>query len=186
MIVGPGGGKELSMQARLFNDWLKEGGNILAIGLDDGETNAFLPKKISMKRAEHIAAFFKSSGKDSVFAGIGPADIHNRDPRVLPLMSEGDSLPGNGVLASAEKTNAVFCQLVPWQFDYTKQNTKRTYRRTSFLLSRLLANIGVRGSTPLLQRFYTPVITNWEKRWLNGLYLDFPEEWDDPYRFFRW
>ena len=25
-----------------------------------------------------------------------------------------------------------------------------------------------------------------EKRWLNGLYQDQPEEWDDPYRFFRW
>jgi hypothetical protein len=25
-----------------------------------------------------------------------------------------------------------------------------------------------------------------EKRWLTGLYLEQPEEWDDPYRFFRW
>ena len=25
-----------------------------------------------------------------------------------------------------------------------------------------------------------------EKGWLEGLYLDRPEEWDDPYRFFRW
>ena len=25
-----------------------------------------------------------------------------------------------------------------------------------------------------------------EKRGLDGLYLDQPEEWDDPYRFFRW
>ena len=25
-----------------------------------------------------------------------------------------------------------------------------------------------------------------DKRWLGGLYLDVPEEWDDPYRFFRW
>jgi hypothetical protein len=23
-------------------------------------------------------------------------------------------------------------------------------------------------------------------RWLHGLYLDVTEEWDDPYRFFRW
>ena len=23
-------------------------------------------------------------------------------------------------------------------------------------------------------------------RWLHGFYLDEPEEWDDPYRFFRW
>ena len=25
-----------------------------------------------------------------------------------------------------------------------------------------------------------------ECRWLNGFYLDQPEEWDDPYRFFGW
>jgi hypothetical protein len=25
-----------------------------------------------------------------------------------------------------------------------------------------------------------------ERGWLDGLYLDVPEEWDDPYRFFRW
>ena len=24
------------------------------------------------------------------------------------------------------------------------------------------------------------------ERWLSGLYLDVPEVWDDPYRFFRW
>ena len=28
--------------------------------------------------------------------------------------------------------------------------------------------------------------SNPDKRWLNGLYLDQPEEMDDPYRFFRW
>ena len=25
-----------------------------------------------------------------------------------------------------------------------------------------------------------------ESRWLDGFYLDTPEEWDDPYRHFRW
>lgn len=25
-----------------------------------------------------------------------------------------------------------------------------------------------------------------EKRWLSAFYLDQPEEWDDPYRFFNW
>lgn len=186
LIVGPGGGKELSKQARSINEWLMKGGHILAIGLDEGEANVFLPKKISMKSAEHISTFFESAGIDSVFAGIGPADTHNRDPRILPLASGGASLLGNGVLARAEETNAVFCQLVPWDFDYRKQNTKRTYRRTSFLVSRLLANINIQGSTPLLERFSRQLTITGEKRWLKGLYLDVPEEWDDPYRFFRW
>jgi hypothetical protein len=51
----------------------------------------------------------------------------------------------------------------------------------------LLANMGVDGRTPILARFGTPVdAAKPEKRWLKGLYLDQPEEMDDPYRFFRW
>ena len=39
----------------------------------------------------------------------------------------------------------------------------------------------------MLARFSSPVdAAKAEKRWLDGLYLDQPEEWDDPYRFFRW
>ena len=168
LIVGPGGGKKLAGRAVAISDWLKAGGNLLAIGLDEAEANAFLPVKVHIKKGEHISAFFETPGKDSLFAGIGPADVHNRDPRDLALLSGGVSIIGNGVLARAENANVVFCQLVPWQFDYQKQNTKRTYRRTSFLVSRLLANMGVSGSTPLLQRFRNPVVAKWEKRWLDG------------------
>ncbi len=53
----------------------------------------------------------------------------------------------------------VFCPLVPWQFDPKKQmNLKRSSRCSSCLVTRLL----------------------------EGLSFDAPEEWDDPYRFFRW
>ena len=95
---------------------------------------------------------------------------------------------GNGILAKAENTNVVFCQLVPWHFEHHKQmNLKRTFRRASCLVIRLAGNMGVSGTTPLLARFRRPVEPPMaEKRWLEGLYLDVPEEWDDPYRFFRW
>jgi hypothetical protein len=47
--------------------------------------------------------------------------------------------------------------------------------------------MGAAGSTPVLARFRSPVeASRSERRWLDGLYLDVPEEWDDPYRFFRW
>lgn len=74
----------------------------------------------------------------------------------------------------------------PWSLSYHEQyNVRRTYRRAPFLLTRLLANLGVAGQTPLLERFRSPVGAA-ERRWLDGFYLDQPEEWDDPYRFFRW
>jgi len=45
----------------------------------------------------------------------------------------------------------------------------------------------VTAPTPLLNRFHDPIgnLTT-DDRCLSGLYVDQPEEWDDPYRFFRW
>ena len=66
-------------------------------------------------------------------------------------------------------------------------NLRRTFRSTSRLVTRLAANMGVAEATPVLARFGRPVEAGKaERRWLEGLYLDVPEEWDDPYRFFRW
>jgi hypothetical protein len=120
--------------------------------------------------------------------GIGPADVHNRDPRELSLVAGGAVILGNGILAYADSANIVSCQVIPWQFDAKQpMNLKQTFRRVSCLVTRLAANMGVSGPTPLLTRFISPVVASKaEQRWLEGFYLDVPEEWDDPYRFFRW
>ena len=188
LVVGPGGGRKLTARAAAVADWLRGGGTLLAIGLDEQDTRALLPFQLTVQRGEHIAAYFEPPGRNSLLAGVGPADVHNRDPRQLPLVSAGATTFGDGVLARAENLNVVFCQLAPWEFDHKKQsNLKRTHRRASFLVARLLANLGVAGSTPILARFGNPVeAAQPERRWLDGLYLDEPEEWDDPYRFFRW
>jgi hypothetical protein len=188
LIVGPGGGQKLAASKADIAAWLDEGGYLLTIGLDEQEAAAFLPLKVTMKKAEHIATYFEPPSLRSPLAGIGPADVHNRDPRQLSLVTGGAQPIGDGVLATAASSGVVFCQLVPWEFDYAKQyDLKRTYRRASFTLTRLLANMGVAGATPILDRFSSPVDARKpEKRWLDGLYLDTPEEMDDPYRFFRW
>ena len=100
-------------------------------------------------------------------------------------VSSGADIIGNRMLARAE--NVVFCQLVPWQEIYINEqhNVKQTFRRWSCLLGRVMGNMGVETSTPLLDRFNSSAGET-EQRWLEGFYLDEPEEWDDPYRFFRW
>jgi hypothetical protein len=167
---------------------LKAGGHLLAIGLDQQTADALLPVRVTFKAAEHISAFFDPNTANPLLKGVGSADVHSRDPHELSLITSGATPVANGVLATANNANVVFCQIVPWQFDPTKQsNLKRTYRRASFVLTRLLNNLGVASSSPILTRFNTPLATaKSEKRWLDGLYLDQPEEWDDPYRFFRW
>lgn len=187
LVVGPGGGRPL-MAAPLAADFIRDGGGVLALGLEPADAAAMQPFNLDLRMGEHISAYFEPFGWRELLAGISPAEVHNRDPRELPLVAEGAVIYGNGVLARMDKANVVYCQLAPWQFDGTKQtNLKRTRRRVDCLVSRLLANLGAAAATPLLERFSQPPGsgTN-ERRWLTGFYGDQPEEWDDPYRFFRW
>src|SRR5205085_2226401 len=87
LVVGPGGGQTLVAGAPALAEWLKAGGNLLAIGLGEQEANSFLPLNVRMKNAEHVAAFFDPFESRSLFAGIGPADVHNRDPREFSLVA---------------------------------------------------------------------------------------------------
>jgi len=159
----------------------------MAIGLTQQDADALLPFHVSMNQTEHINAYFDPQGVNSLLAGVGPADMHNRSLRTISLVSGCAYTEGNGVLAVSRRVNVVFCQLVHWQFDYQNNfGLKRTFRRTSFLVTWLLGNLGVSSETPLLARLSRPVKDNESGRWLDGFYLDKPEEWDDPYRFFRW
>jgi hypothetical protein len=186
LIVGPGS-KSLAPYKESVGAFLKAGGHLLAIGLTQEDADALLGSGFSIKPAEHINAYFDPPPADSLLVGVGPADVHNRDPRTIPLVSAGAETVGNGVLAVARAANVVFCQLAPWQFEYENNfGLKRTFRRSSVLVTRLLGNLGAAGETPLLSRVSTPVRSSEPGRWLSGLYLDKPEEWDDPYRFFRW
>lgn len=186
LVVTPDEGNPLPKNRQAVVDFLTSGGYLLAVGLDQPDL-AFLPGEVSVRKEEHIAAWFEAPRGDSPLRGISPADVHNRDPRKLPLIESGANPIGDGVLATLRGGNVVLCQLAPWEFEGpSRQNLKKTHRRTSFLLSRLLSNLGAESSTPILERFHTPLAEGEAPRWQTGLYLDQPEEWDDPYRFFRW
>jgi hypothetical protein len=187
LVLAPGAAKELGTNSTSLNDFVKNHGSILAIGLDDSELKRVLPLPVKTKNSEHISTYFAPFGMKSAFAGIGPADVHNRDPRKFPLISSGAEIVGDGILAKANRAEIVFVQMAPWQFPANQQGTRRTFRRAAAMLNQVVANLGAAGATPLLKRFSQPVDPlKKEHRWLEGFYLDQPEEWDDPYRFFRW
>ena len=191
------GGRTLAGDAAAIHQWLQADGRLLAIGLDQQDLD-FLAANVGSRPREHIAAYFEAFRSTSPLRGVGPADVHNRDPRQLPLIETGARVFGNGVLAMTDDEKIVFCQMVPWQLGDVRQwNLKKTYRRSSFLVTRLLANLGAATSTPIIDRFHQPASgpptdsdgvddDRSHSRWRTGLYLDQPEEWDDPYRFFRW
>lgn len=188
VVLGPGAARDPALGSAGIATFVKAGGHAVAFGLDQVDIDALQAVSVGLKTREHISSPFAPPGAQSPLAGIGPADLHNRDPRKIPLVASGATVLGDGVLATAAHETLAFCQLAPWTFDPTRQaNLKRTFRRVAFTATRLLTNQGVASRTPTLDRFHTPTDpARSEKRWLEGLYLDQPAEWDDPYRFFRW
>ncbi len=158
LVVGPGGGAKLAAGVKEIEPWLKAGGRLLAVGLDQDEANALLPCKVATKKAQYVCGSYSVPALDGPFAGIAPADLYNRDPRQLPLVSGVAATLGDGVLAKADSASVVYCQLVPWQFDYAKTaGLKPTFQRASFALGRLLGNMGIRPETPLLANIRDPL-----------------------------
>jgi hypothetical protein len=117
LVVGPGGSQALGANKAAVADFLKAGGSLLALGLDEAEANAFLPTPVGTTSAEHIAAYFDPPASGSPFAGLGPADVHNRAPQELPLVTSGAAALGDGVLAATADGRVVLCQLVPYRID---------------------------------------------------------------------
>ncbi len=188
LVLGPGAESKPGLDRSKIADFQRAGGRVVALGLDQSEVDALLPFKVGLVSREHMATSFAPGGVGSWRAGVGPADMHNRNPQKFPLVASGTIRVGDGVLAGAEDGSVIFCQMPPWLFDPKgTSNLKRTFRRAAFAVTRLLTNQGVASATPLLERFREPwVAGSPEQRWRHGLYLDEPEEWDDPYRFFRW
>ncbi len=80
-------------------------------------------------------------------------------------------------------------------FDYQYFAPSEEWRQFQFLVQ----SSGAADAETRLQIWHSNIGTLWladvamepvlppsEGRWTKGLYLDQPEEWDDPYRFFRW
>ena len=192
LIIAHGFAHPSSKAANNIASFIKSGGRVLAVALDQEELNAVIPFKVKVKLAEHVSAMFSPQG--NLLAGVGPADVYDRAPHKIPLISGSPQTDviGDGVLAQgsvdSQVRNVIFFQLAPWQFDYEHNyGLKRTYRRVAFTLDRIISNMGINESNPLISNFHSPLRQGEnDQRWLNSYYLDQPQEWDDPYRHFRW
>ena len=168
MVIGAGGAKAVARSAGQVRSWLEDGGKMLMLGVGQEDVEA-LGLKVAMKKAEHIATLFALAKAGSALAGLSPAEVYARNAKEIELVGEGAEVTGDGVLGrlAVGKGEVVFCQMVPWQYEYNAFNggawhiyyrmhhVKWTFQRTSFLVSRLLGNIGVGAETPMLARIGT-------------------------------
>lgn len=192
LVLGPGAGPEVLPHAERLEAWSRAGGRFVGLGLSSNEVSSPVLEGLQLRSAEHLSTSLPLAGPNSPLAGIGPADLHVRDPRATALIRGGAEVWGGGTLGI--RTNGVLSQLAPWRFEGEAMNLRRTRRRLAFVTSRVLANAGLSPETPLLDRFTRPAgwtpggepSENPTPRWRDGLYLEPPVEWDDPYRFFRW
>jgi len=156
----PGAGKELAPHADRIARWLAAGGRLVVLGQDAEEIGSYLPLQVATETRRYTCGALAPPSPAAAVAGIGSADLLDRAPRERPLIADGAQTLADGVLALAEHADGqvVFCQLVPWHFDHQESyNVKPTFQRSSFALTRLLANMGVRPATPLLRNLSRPL-----------------------------
>jgi hypothetical protein len=98
---------------------------------------------------------------------------------------------------AAESVAMTIMNMATWQsfFEYQRFVPRPGWRPFSFEVQ----SNGTADRQTRLQIWYSgpgklwladvrvqPIADPTEGRWLEGLYLDVPQRWDDPYRFFRW
>ena len=137
LVVGPGGAAALAPDKTAIAEWIKQGGRLLSLGLDANEANQFLSTKMTTQKAEHIGCIFNPPAAASALVPARDRlDVHHpRSARRSTDHRRGSSGRrwGARLLVTTDASSiASFCR---GNSIFSSQNTKRTFRRTSSLLS---------------------------------------------------
>lgn len=146
LVVGPGAAGLKSLIASLEN-----GLNLLCLGLEGGEIDKLLPGEVKVSRSSAVPTLAKWTG-DAALAGVSNAELRWRTILEYSALQEPPEGSNEALRAiSKGEGKAVFCQATPWMFDYRKKGYIRTtYRRNTFLVSRLLNNLGAGARSPVV------------------------------------
>jgi hypothetical protein len=132
-------------------------------------------------------------GKDRADVMLAQQDVPVKDAQWyrISLKARAEGMAGKAVTLALQYTRT-------WNslFDYQSFTPVEEWRTFRFLVqangtaernTRFQIWHGNPGTLWLADITMTPVAPpSTEGRWSQGLYLDQPEDWDDPYRFFRW
>jgi hypothetical protein len=133
---------------------------------------------------------FGKSGKGSVMLAQHDVPVREDQWYRISLKARAEGLKNTRVTLALQNT-------ATWQslFDYQRFAPRETWKEFVFLVQ---AKATVTSKTRF-QIWHDNAGTLWfsdvhmvpcdppsQGRWIGGLYVDKPREWDDPYRFFRW
>ncbi|MDZ4199916.1 MAG: beta galactosidase jelly roll domain-containing protein [Kiritimatiellia bacterium] len=145
IVAGPGSRPPQNLQSAI-----KAGAHVLAIGLDAEALAAWFPGSLAGETKPVLSVPAAGLASDPMLRGLSQAELHwRRRPLLAALKGEGH--PALRVLRQGRGA-VVICQVAPWHFDAEAHPPLRTtWRRTVFLISRLLGNLDAGSSSPVLE-----------------------------------
>jgi beta-galactosidase len=134
---------------------------LLGLGLNETDVKTLGLPAGAMKKAPAIASVVKKFDAPA-FEGLSNAELHTRTLAPLTVFAAAtDSSDEMLSRVVSGKGEAVFAQNAPWLFDYAnKPYLRTTFRRTSYMVSRLLGNLDVPSSTDLLRLWQEKTANN--------------------------
>jgi len=134
-----------------------------------------------------------NGGKDQASVMLSQQDVPVKEGQWyrISLKARSEGPAGKGVNLAIQSTQTwtafidyqSFAPGKDWRaFQFLVQSNGTADYKTRFQIWH--GNIGTVWLSDITMVPVAPPST--EGRWSQGLYLDQPEEWDDPYRFFRW
>ncbi len=150
LTAGPGA-KLADLKGRI-----KNGLDVLVIAPEKSELERILPAGTVLESGRFFPAYVSGLEKHPEFAGISNADLHWRKPITLSFDPSGDG--GRALrIFRIGKGRLIVSLIAPWMFEEQEFQYRTSFRRSAFLLSRLLRNLGAAdasGSAIMFDRDY--------------------------------
>jgi hypothetical protein len=155
---------------------------MMAIGLNADEVAAWSDGKLAATEQALLSLPLVATD-EPILAGINSAELHWQSKPTFAAIA-GDGHPALRVLRNNEKT-WVFCQVTPELLsDPNRPELRCSFRRTSYMINRLLMNMGAKSDAGIEHWLTQNKSAN--LNWLEGVYVQEPIDVDDPYRFYGW
>ncbi len=155
LVVGPGAKSPANLTGVVEENGLR----VLCLGLSSGELDRLFPGHF---KTREVTDSFDPGGipepGEPIWSGISRAELHWRTRLTYTTAGREGRIGGDALcMFRSGRGGIVLDQAPPWAFDYRRKPYLRTtFRRSVFLASRLLANLGATYRTPLLDRFRSP------------------------------